>query len=432
MRKMGYLLGIIFFPLAIMAKPFINIERWQTPNKVQVYFVKATQVPMVDIKIAFRAGSAFDGNEWGIAKLTSELINQGAGGLDATAIAENFENYGALYQASVNRDMATFSLRSLSEEKLLDPSVQNFTTILTQPDFKASDVTREKAQLVASIKQANESPNVVANNAFYKALYQNHPYAHPILGSIKTVQSLDSANIRNFYEQHYLAHYAVLAIVGDLSSSEAHMLAKRITEKLPNLRATLNVPETTSYINAEKSIQFPSKQTVIRLGQLGIRYDNPNYFPIIVGNYTLGGSGLVSRLAEEIREKRGLSYGVSSAFSPLLAKGPFVISLATNTPQKEQALNVTKETLVKFIKQGPSEKELTAAKKYLNGSFPLRLSSNRNVLNTILMMGFYNLPIHFLDNYLAKVNKVSTKDVKIAFQSLIHPNKLLQVTVGTK
>ncbi len=431
--KRFILIGLTILSTTPLSASKLNIQHWQTNNGVDVYFVKERLVPMVDVKIAFRAGSAFDGKKWGIATLTAALVNQGAGGLGATAIAENFENYGALYQYNVSRDMTTFSLRSLSKESALEPALQNFTTVLTQPDFKDKDIKREKNQQLASIKESNERPNAIANNAFYANLYGAHPYAHPTIGTKETVKGMSQKDIKSFYQNHYLADDAIIAIVGDIDKDKANQIAKRITENLPSLRTHLTVPKVTRAKRADsKDILFPSSQTVIRLGQLGIDYHSPHYFPIIVGNYTLGGSGLVSRLANEIREKRGLSYGVSSSFSPLLAKGPFIIGLATKTKQREQAVNVTLDTLKQFVAKGPTDKELQSAKKYLNGSFPLRLSSNKNVLNAILTIGFYGLPLDFLDTYLTKVNKVTHDEIKMAFKQLVKPNQLLMVTVGQK
>jgi zinc protease len=177
-------------------------------------------------------------------------------------------------------------------------------------------------------------------------------------------------------------------------------------------------------------VKFPSSQTVIRLGQLGIDHHDKNYFPLIVGNYSLGGGALVSRLALEVREKRGLTYGITSEFAPMPGLGPFVISLSTKTNQAETAMEVTRKNLAAFMETGPSADELRAAQQFLTGSFPMSLASNRNIAKTLLKMEFYHLPNDYLDRYIDNINNVTTEQIKQAFTQTITPNDLLQVSVG--
>ena len=409
----------------------LNIQRWQTTSGTLVYFAHAPHVPMVDIKFAFKAGSAYDDQNWGIAALTADLLDQGADNLSASDIAESFESNGTQYTSEVSRDMTTISLRSLSDRKTLEASINTFSKLLSQPIFAKTPVERQKSQQITMIKYESEVPQKVANNSFYASLYKQHPYAHAINGTLKTVATLNQEKIRKFYQNHYQAKEAVLAIVGSISKQQAHQIAETLSEKLPKGSKTTKLTNATPTNYKPVTIPFPSKQTVIRIGQLGIEYRNPNYFPLIVGNYTLGGSGLVSKLAEEIREKRGLSYGISSYFTPLAARGPFMVSLATKAPQAKQAIEITQKTLQNFVNAGPTKDELLAAKKYLNGSFPLRLSSNKAICNTILLMGFYNLPNDYLETYLKKVNAVDKEAITKAFHQQLNTNNMLLVTVGT-
>ena len=168
----------------------------------------------------------------------------------------------------------------------------------------------------------------------------------------------------------------------------------------------------------------------MRIGQLGITHANAHYFPLQVGSYILGGGSLVSKLANELREKRGLTYSVSSQFSPMPGRGPFVISLSTKNSQSNTALAITRETLLSFIKSGPTEQELIATKLYLTGSFPMSLASNRSIADMLLKIAFYHLPSDFINTYIDNINAVSIKDITDAFQQQVNPNTLLQVTVG--
>lgn len=429
MKHIIYLLLLLTTPFVAFSN-VLNIQQWKTANGVHVYFVQAMQVPMVDIKFAFKAGSAYDAKQWGIATLTNELLDQAAGGLNATEIAEKLENNGAQFSSTVNRDMATVSIRTLSADKNLSPSLAIFKTILAQPDFDGASIKRAKSQLVTAIKHSQEVPQSVAANAFYQTLYGTHPYAHSPLGTIKTVDAINSNNIKQFYQTHYVANSAVLSIVGAVSTKKAKTIAEQLSADLLLQKIPLSIPEAQGTHYKKDSIAFPSNQSIIRIGQIGIDYHNKHRFPLIVGNYTLGGGGLVSRLADEIREKRGLSYGISSYFLPLKARGPFIVSLATKTKQTDTALSVTHNTLKGFVDKGPSDTELVAAKKYINGSFPLRFSSNANVLNTLLLIGFYELPSDYLDTYLTKINKVTKKDIQDAFHAQVNVDNLLTIVVG--
>jgi zinc protease len=429
MKRISTVTILIFLPFLLSANT-LNFERWTTKNGVKVYFVQAMQIPIVDIKLAFKAGSAFDGKHWGIATITNQLLNQKAGGLSATTLAEKLENNGSLFGSNVTRDMGTISLRSLSAASKLTPSLKVFETILTQPDFDKASIERTKKQIETAIKHQAEVPQSLANNVFYQKLYGSHPYAHSPLGTIKSTQNIHGKDIKHFYQTHYVSNNAVLAIVGAISKKKAMEIASTLTRRLPQSTLSYAIPVAKSAHYKKNNLSYASNQSIIRIGQIGIRYDNPNRFPLTVGNYTLGGGGLVSRLADEIREKRGLSYGISSYFLPLEAKGPFLVSLATKNKQTDEALKVTNQTLARFIKEGPSEKELVAAKKYIIGSFPLRFLSNSDILNTISLMGFYDLPNNYLDTYLDKVKKVTKKDIQQAFQQEVNTNNLLTVVVG--
>lgn len=421
---------LLVSPFALSAKSALPIERWQTNTGTPVSFVASMEVPMVDIQVLFKAGSAYDGKHEGLATLTNELLNQGAGKLDATELAKALENVGAIYRSDVTRDYASVSLRSLTKPDTLSKSLNTFATILQSPAFKPSAIKREKAQLVTAITHAKETPQSVASDTFYQDLYGKHPYAHSPLGNEKTLNAINKATILAFYRQHYSAKNAIIAITGAIDAKTAKKIANQLTNKLSMSPAVKPIPKATVSKKEQALIKFPSNQSIIRLGQLGIAYNNPDHFPLTVGNYTLGGGGLVSRLADEIREKRGLSYGISSYFLPLEATGPFIISLATKTSQTEQALSVTEKTLTSFLDKGPSDSELKAAKQYIIGSFPLRFSANNKINGLIALMAFYHLPNDYLDTYVDKVNQVSQGDIKRAFNHVLHRNQLLTVVVG--
>lgn len=416
---------------AIAASRVIDFQHWQTSKGSKVFYYHAPQVPIVDLFVTFYAGSARDGEKAGLAAMTNELLAQGAAGLNADQIALAFENVGADFDSDVDRDTAGMRLRSLSDEKYLKPALETFKLVLSQPAFPDKDFKRLQASQLATIKFSEQSPQTVAKNQFFKSLYQNSSYGSPIIGQHNTVAKLTTEECKRFYQQYYVTNNAVIVMVGDLSLQQAKDMAEQLTADMkPGKKAPSLTPADMQEASQTVNIDFPSSQTVIWLGQIGLSRDTPDYFPITVGNYTLGGGTLVSRLSKNVREDRGLSYAIWSQFYLLASPGPFVISLGTKNSQTEEALTITQQTLQRFIKEGPTEQELNDAKKNLIGSFPLALNSNRKIANVLNAIGVYDLPLDYLDTYRDNVSKVTQQQVKKAFQQHIHPNKLLTVTVG--
>lgn len=413
-----------------MATSF-DTQSWRTKNGVHVVFYPAKEVPMLDISIAFAAGSAYDGTQFGLSALTTQLLNQGNGGLNASQVAEKIETTGAQFSATNNRDMAVLSLRTLTEPNALKEATDAFTLIINRPDFPENVFMQEKNQLLMAIKQAQDSPDEVATQAFFKALYHDHPYAHPINGDTAHVTALTSAQVRDFYRRYFVGNNAIVVLVGAINTQTAHQLADSLTANLPAGEAAASLPQAKP-LEKSKSIHipFPSSQTMVRLGQLGIRHDNPHYFPLVVGNYILGGGALVSDLAIELREKRGLTYGVTSQFSPMPGTGPFLISFSTRNDQAQAADELARDILTAFVKSGPTASQVKAAQQFLTGGFPLSLASNRNIADLLLRITFYHLPKNYLNTYIQHVNAVTIQEIKEAFQAQISPNALLEITVG--
>lgn len=410
-----------------------TIERWKTDNGVPVVFYQAMEVPMIDISMAFAAGSAYDQSQFGLASLTTQLLNEGNGGESATAIADDLAAQGSQYRSETLRDMAVYSLRSLTAPESLEVSVDRFTRIISAPDFPEDAFKHEKNQILAAIEQEKETPDNVAMETFFNLLYKNHPYAHPVNGTQQSVANIRRNDVVSFYKTYYNRNNALIVMVGALPKERAKQIANQISKPLQDGVKAPAIAKAPDLKHQEtQHVAFPSAQTVIRMGQPGIDHQNPDYFPLMVGNYILGGGSLVSLLAHEVREKEGLSYGVSSQLVSMPGRGPFIIGLSTRNKQTQQALAITQQTLSDFIKNGPTEEQLKAAKAYMTGSYPLSLTSNRDIASLLLRMSFYHLPDNYLDTYIQNVNKVTTSEVKQAFQKYIHPDRMVLVTVGPK
>ncbi|OYV21787.1 MAG: peptidase M16 domain-containing protein [Methylococcaceae bacterium NSP1-1] len=426
-----YLLGFILLAFSQFAYSAAKIEHWQTPQGTRVYYVHTEDLPMVDIQVVFDAGSSSDGQQFGLAALTADLLDTGAGKWNADEIAQRFESVGAQFGVSSSIDSATVSLRTLTDKPLFDKAIETMQVILTKPIFNEPDFQREKNRTLAGLKQQEESPAELASIAFYNALYGNHPYAHPESGVIKTVAALKISDLRNFYQKYYVAANAIVVIVGDLTKQQAEQTAEKLVAGLPVGEKRGDLPDVAMPLKStQQHIEFPSSQTHVLVGLPATYRKDPDYFDLYVGNHILGGGSLVSKLFEEVREKRGLAYSASSAFIPMLKPGPFIVSLQTRNDQTAQALQVLNQTLADFIAKGPTEAELIAAKKNITGGFAMRFDTNKELAGYVAMIGFYDMPLDYLDTFQQKIEQVTVASITDAFKRRVNPQLLQTITVG--
>jgi zinc protease len=250
-------------------------------------------------------------------------------------------------------------------------------------------------------------------------------------GEIATVAKLNVADLQAFYQQHYRANGAVIAMMGDLSRAQAEAIAESMASGLPKGPANPAIAQVT-YPNAPvtQRIAHPASQSHILLGYPGIKRGDPDLFPLYLGNYVLGGGGFVSRLTEEVREKRGLVYSVYSYFMPMAEVGTFQIGLQTKKEQADEALKIVRATLADFLAKGVTDSELKAAKANVIGGFPMRIDSNSKILDYLAVIGFYKLPLNYLDEYNSKVAAVTAAQIKDAFNRRLKPENFVTVIVG--
>ena len=410
----------------------VKIQHWQTASGSEVYFVENHDLPMVDISVNFAAGSARDTVEKsGLAGITRYLMTLGAAGMNDEKIANKMADVGAILGGDFDADRAGFKLRTLSSEREKTQALAIFTKILQQPDFPESVLEREKARIISGLQESATQPESISSKAFMAGLYGSHPYSLDDSGEVDTVAKIKREDLQSFYRQHYGAKGAVVAIIGDLSREQAGAIADNITSGLPDAPAASAIPAVTLPAQAfEKRIAHPASQSHILLGYPGIKRGDPDLFPLYVGNYILGGGGFVSRLTEEVREKRGLVYSVYSYFMPMAEAGPFQIGLQTKKDQAEDALKLVRETLDKFIQNGVTEAELKAAKANIIGGFPMRIDSNGKILDYLAVIGFYKLPLNYLDEYNSNVEKVTMAQIKDAFSRRLKPENFVTIIVG--
>lgn len=421
----------LFFLLNLPAHSAVKIDHWLTSKGASVFHVQTKGLPMVDIRVVFDAGSARDRHQQGVASLTSALLDTGAGEWGADEIAERFESVGAQFGSGVSKDMAWISLRSLTETKLLTKALQTMQVILTKPVFAEIDFQREKKRTLAGLKHRQESPGKIASIAFFNTLYKDHPYSHPSSGYIETVKGLSVDDLKAFYGEYYVNSNAMVVIVGEMNKQEAMGTAELLLSDLTAGVKPKVISEVKSSEEGERvHIVFPSSQTHVLAGLIGMHRKDKDYMSLYMGNHVLGGSGLVSLLFEEVREKRGLAYSAYSYFSPLFRDGPFTMGLQTRNDQGSEAVQVMHSTLEAFIEKGPTEKELLAAKKNITGGFAMRFDTNRKLTSYVSMIGFYQLPLNYLDVFQKKVEDVTVTSIKDAFKRRIKLKNIHTITVG--
>lgn len=409
----------------------LPIQFWQTSAGTRVYFVETHDLPILDISVEFAAGSGMDTpDKSGRANLVRHMLSLGAGGLTEDQITTALVDVGAQIHGHFDRDRAGISLRTLSSERERKQALDILARIIQHPEFSPTVLAREKARIVAGIKESSTKPDYIADQELTKMLYGDHPYGLNEIGEIDTVGSLQRQDLLDFYKSNYVTNQAVIAIIGDVSRAEAEAIVKSMTKELSSSSSQATIPAVHAPAAGIKRIPHPATQSHIQLAYPGLRRIDPDYFPLLVGNHILGGGGFVSRLMEEVRQQRGLAYSVSSYFSPFKEQGPFLIGLQTKKEQSEDAFALTMKVLKDFVKDGPTAEELIAAKKNIIGGFPLRIDSNSKILSYLSMIGFYNLPLTYLDDYLIAVEAVTVEQVRVAFQRRIQPDSMVAVIVG--
>jgi zinc protease len=423
------MLAALVMPVLSQASP--RIQHWTLKNGVRVYFVEAHDLPMVQLRAVFDAGSGRDpvGRE-GLALLTSRLLREGTGTLNADDIANRFESLGAEFGASSDRDMTSVDLRSLADRARLDPAIDLYAQILAKPGFPGDSLDRERARSLVALSRDAQNPGAMIEKAFYRELYSAHPYGNDPLGTESGIRAIRREDLTNHHRRHYVGRNAWLVMVGDLKRGEAEKLAEKALGNLPAGDPAPKLGSVTVGAGHTRAIAFPAQQSHIRLGLPVMTRNDPDYFALHVGNYILGGGGLVSRLSDEVREKRGYAYSVYSYFLPMREPGPFVLGLQTKNTQRAEALKLVRQVLAEFVDKGPSVQELDAAKKHLTGAFPLRLDSNRKIADNLAVIAFYGLPLTWLDDYNARVEAVTVEQIRDAFRRRLPLDKLTTVTLG--
>ncbi len=430
MKTVAFVFSLIVM-MCLQSAYALDIKTWKTSNGVKVLFVESHDLPMIDVRLGFKAGSSRDGAQYGISRLVNALLVEGTGKLSSEDIAEKFESAGADLGHDSLRDMAFVTLRSLSDKALWEQVVDAFARVSALPSFPPDAIERDRKSMLVSLRnRKNEIENVVSD-AFYEHLYKGHEYQIGREGTKATVEAITRDDLLKFHAKYYVANNASLALVGDLTIAQAKQYAEKLTQYLKPGKAAAaisaaKIPEKGETVK----IPFKTSQTHILQGLPVLTRNDADYYALYLGNHILGGSGFSSRLMQEIRENRGLSYSVYSYFSPMESNGPFQMGLQTKNHQAEEAVELLQQMLEEFIKNGPTDEEMEHAKKNITGSFPLKIDSNRKIVEYLSLIGFYDLPLDYLGDFNKNILAVTKEDIKDAFSRRVKPEKLIQIIVG--
>lgn len=416
----------------------IPIQHWTQPQGARVYLVESPAIPMVDVQIDLDAGSRRDpADQPGLANLMASSTSNGvrashAGpALDENQLSEAWADLGASFGGSASADRMSFALRSLTYPDILDQAVALAARQIGEPAFPEAPWLRDRPKLIASLKEANTRPATLAARAFNRAVYGSHPYGYE-----PTEASLLRTHVQHMRDLHarVLRACAVqVSIVGALNRTQADALVTKLLARLPQAGCVKPppVPEVQPLAAAsDQRIAFASAQAHVLVGQPGFKRNDPDFFALTVGNHILGGGGFTARLTEEVREKRGLTYSVYSFFAPGLHAGAFTVGLQTRPDQAEQALALVREVLSRFVAQGPSDKELQAAKDNLMGGFALRIDSNKKLLDNVANIAWNRLPLDYLDTWTQQIDKLTAADVRAAMARALQPDRMATVVLG--
>lgn len=430
MRIVIVLILLLIAGLSFASASVLPYQVFQTQSGLKVYFMSESTLPMLDLRLVFDAGSTRDGQEYGLAKLTSDFIGQGSKTWTADQIADAFDDRGGVFGASVNKDMTILSLRSLSDDNDLKANLDTFLKMSANLNIRSNTFERVLNQALAAIKVSNSQPRFLAKQAFYKDLYTG-PYAHPVIGSYSSVSAITAPDVMSFYRQYYVTRNAVLVLVGNITLAQAKSIAERVGEAFP---AGVKAPAVQAQININPQmsvhVPLPSEQTTILMGSIATAQKDPRNLALSLVNVLLGGDSALSVLYDQIREQNGLAYSVYSHFSRYAGTGVFYLISQTQTNQASQTIQLLNQVLAEFTGSALPQSTFKNAQSYLKGHFPLLFDSNAGIANLLVQIGFYHLPRSMIETYLVRVSQLKNSAALKTFNSVVNLNQLVTVTVG--
>ncbi len=421
-------LTLIFITALSLPAYGTEIQRVTTKSGITAWLVEEHSIPIVSIEILFRGGASIDPvDKHGATYLMTGLLEEGAGALDASAYLAASEALAAQFSFDTSLDMVSVSATVLREN--LAPSMELLRLAINEPRFDGVAFQRVREQLYSILRSDENAPRKIAASRFRALSFGQHPYARTLGGSVATVSNLSPQDMRTTHKSALVKSRAYIGVVGDITASELEKLLGDLLGDLPDDGPPLPPLTQSKATGGVEVIAFPSPQSVAVFGHGGIARDDPDYITAFVMNHILG-KGFTSRLNQEVREKRGLSYGVSSFLVPYNRAALYMGSLASANDKIAQAMDVVRNAWANMAENGVTAAELEAAQKYLTGSYPLRFDSNGAIAAILAGLQSADLPIDYINTRNAAVNAVTLEDINRVAAYLLQPDNLQVVIVG--
>ncbi len=429
MRKI--ILIILVMATSIFSKMVDNLQVKSLENGLKYVVVENSKLPLVQVRIIFNGGAQLDGeNTQGLTYLTGQLLLKGTTKRTAQQIAEEFEFLGSTIDITTTYDYSLISTEFLKYN--FENGMSILAEIITSPTFDSKEVDKEKEKLISELKSSLENPSYVANQFFNRILFESHPYSKQIKGTIKQVERISSRQIKNHYKNYFVPNETLIILYGDIKSDEAESLLKNLFSQWQRGNQIQLKSESISKINSTKIILINKPeltQAQIRVGNVGINQTNPDEIPIKIVSTILGG-GFTSRLVDEIRVKRSLTYGASSSFQSLKYSGRFIISTFTKNETVSEVIQIILNELEKLHSAGVTDWEINKSKNYLIGDLSRDLQSPEGFVDYLTQIIFYNKDVKLLTNFAERIKNVSKEKVKSVINQYFPKRDVLILVVG--
>ena len=426
----GILIALVVLVASVAPSHAVKVERVVSPGGIEAWLVRDHSIPITAIEFSFRGGAALDPEgKAGLAKMVSSLLDEGAGDLDSQAFQGRLESLSIRMSFSAGLETFRGSFKTLNRNR--DEAVSLLRMALNEPRFDAEAIERMRRQITAGLKRKSTDPNVLASRVWRRAVFGGHPYGRPVGGTMGSIADITAKDLRDFADSRFARGNLIVGVVGDVKATDLAPMLDRIFGALPASTEEAGLTDTETAAKGETFVvQMDIPQSVVVFGQQGIKRDSPDYYAAYIMNYTLGGGGFSSRLYTEVREKRGLAYSVYSYLNPMQRAAIISGGVATRNDQVAQSIAVIREEWGRMAESGPNAQELADAKTYLNGSFPLRLSSTGSIARMLVAMQYHKLGIDYIGRRDDLINAVTLADVQRVARHMLDPKYLTVVVVG--
>jgi zinc protease len=435
----GLLFPLLFFLLASAVAAADNqeiklppIQKVTLDNGLTVIVIEHHELPVVAFRLILKSGSASDpAGRGGTADLTAGLLRKGTKTRSATRIAEEIDFVGGRLGAGSGLDATYATCQVLT--KHFDVGLDLLSDIILNPTFKEDEIERLRKQTLSAIAEGKQDPSSVADEKFSQFLFGDHPYGRPSEGTEESVPAITREDILDFHRTYYVPNNAILAVVGDVESKDVLAKVKAKFGRWSSGDVSQPVVATPPPVEGYQILLVDKPdltQTYVCMGHLGIERKNPDYFPIRVMNYILGGGGFASRLVDEVRSKRGLTYDVGCRFDANKLGGAYQINTFTRNDSTAAAIVAIIDQIKRIRTEGVTDKELEDTKSFYSGYFPLQFETPSQIATQILDVELYDLGEDYIQNYREKINAVTKEDVLRVAQKYLDPDNLKLVVVS--